>query len=98
MFSDKVSIEEANVYGISHAKFIMRGSLLEKEAKFKILVDGKEKEYKSLPALTNCGFHIETPLEKNDKEIKVYLCTGKKEQLICTRKNSSLHRRKRRKK
>ncbi len=92
MKCDYVHIEEARVYGIKNPKFIIKGSLTDKDVSFKILADGKEIKYDSLPNLVNLGFCLEAELTNEMRKVEVYAVNGKKEELICIRENSKMHR------
>ena len=92
MKCDYVHIEEARVYGLKNPKFVINGSVMDINATFKILADGKEINYNSLPNLVNCGFCLEAELTNDMRKIEVYAIRNGKEQLICMRENSKLHR------
>ena len=92
MKCDYVHIEEARVCGVKNPKFIINGSIMDKNATFKILADGKEIRYNSLPNLVNCGFCLEAELTNDMKKIEVYVIRNGKEELICVRENSKMHR------
>ena len=68
MKCDYVHIEEARVYGVKNPKFFVTGSVMDKNATFKILADGKEIEYHKLPNLANCGFCLEAELTNDGRD------------------------------
>ena len=92
MKCDYVHIEEARVYGVKNPKFFVIGSVMDKNATFKILADGKEIEYHKLPNLANCGFCLEAELTNDMKKLEVYAIKDGKEELVCVRENSKIHR------
>ena len=89
---DYLHVIEANVYGIRDAKFVIKGSVMKSNSTFRILGDGKEMKYNSLPLYSNLGFCLEAEIPKGVKKIEVYVKNGGKEELVCVRTNTLLHR------
>lgn len=92
IYCDFVHIDEANVYGISNPRFVIKGSIHVTDYKFKLLADGEEIKFHTLPNLVYLGFCIEADIKKTHKHLQVFVIYDGKETLIVERENSIFKR------
>lgn len=88
IYCDFINIDEAHVHGIVNPTFMVKGSVHRDDYEFKVVVDGVEVSFQTLPNLVYRGFCINLNIPKKSKDIKVYVISEGEEILIVERKNS----------
>lgn len=85
---DFIGIKEQGIFGVKNPMFILKATVEKKNYLIKILVDGKEiKDYVLLNLDDNKTFVIQAQIDKDSKNIEVYIIIGEKEYKICDLRN-----------